>query len=66
MDEIIQSKVTTENHSAGCLSPVNLQWLRGTSLDLPPDFVNMSPVERIYERIIQKYTQRIRALEDNG
>jgi len=40
---------------------MNWQWVRGTSLDLPPEFVNMSPVEPAYELLIDTYTRQLRA-----
>lgn len=34
---------------------------RGTTLDLPPSFVNMSPVEAAFEQIMEAYATRCSA-----
>lgn len=52
---------TTDQSTAGSSLSFNCEWLKETSLDLPPVYVNMSPVEPAYEQVIDGYTRRMEA-----
>lgn len=65
MNETSRNQRAPSRETAGQSLMGNWQWPKGTTLDLPPEFVNMSPVEPAYERIIESYTRgkQTRAVE---
>ncbi len=57
MSESMQPEIAQREASATDLGSHNYPFPPGTSLDLPPCFVDMSPVEPAYKEIIEKYGQ---------
>jgi hypothetical protein len=57
------SSRSQDDHQAGSatdLAAQNLPTPPGTSLDLPPCFINMSPVEPAYREIAERYGRSVR------